>query len=79
VWLVFWLHIAPNPDKHAEATRILGHLLNSYSTGTSARSSGRAQGETHTSVDALDGTIPSRRLGEVDHTKTVTFDGYRRH
>lgn len=33
VWITDEDEIAPNPDKHAEATQIFGHLLSSYCTG----------------------------------------------
>ncbi len=33
LWITDEDEIAPNPVKHAEATRILGHLLNCYCTG----------------------------------------------
>ena len=33
VWITDEDEIAPNPTKHAEATRFIGHLLNHYCTG----------------------------------------------
>jgi hypothetical protein len=33
VWITDEDEIAPNPQKHAEATQIFGHLISSYSTG----------------------------------------------
>jgi hypothetical protein len=33
VWITDEDEIAPNPQKHAEATQILGHLISSYCTG----------------------------------------------
>jgi hypothetical protein len=33
IWITDEDEIAPNPTKHAEATRLIGHLLNHYCTG----------------------------------------------